>query len=126
MNPPSSPSPQENQGQPRGGLFRAPFLYARGLIVDQHARHAAMFYAVLIPMLMVFVGYEFLWGWMEPHQHFYRFAVYWMICGALAILAALLAVYELLILHLQNRLARRALRAKLLREEAAARENRPE
>ena len=126
MNPPPSPSPKENQHPARVGPVRTALFHARAIIVDQHLRHAAMFYAVLIPMLMVFVGYEFLWGWMDPHEHFYRFAVYWMICGALAILAALLAVYELLILHLQNRLARRALRAKLLREEAAAREGRQE
>lgn len=122
----SVPPPPSTEPRRTVGPIRALLLYTRAIIVDQHLRHAAMFYAVLVPMLMVFVGYEFLWGWMDPHEHFYRFAVYWMICGALAILAALLAVYELLILHLQNRLARRALRAKLLREEAAAREGRQE
>ena len=89
-------------------------LYTRGLIVDQHLRRVTMFYAVLIPMLMVFAGVEFLGNWMDPHQHFYRFAIYWMICGWLTILAALLAVYDILITRLQARALRRALRARML------------
>ena len=75
--PPSSSEPQ----QPRRplGLVRTVLLHTRGIITDQHTRHVVMFYSILIPMLMAFVGYEFLWGWMEPHQHFYRFAIYWLI-----------------------------------------------
>ena len=104
------------------GPLRALLLYTRGLIVDQHLRRVTMFYAVLIPMLMVFAGVEFLEGWMDPHRHFYRFAIYWMICGWLTILAALLAFYDILITRLQSRALQRALRAKMLGKEALDRD----
>lgn len=117
MNDPSpSPEPPHVSRRPIGPL-RALRLYTRGIIVSQHARHVAMFYAILTSMLMAFVGYEFLWGWLEPHAHFYRFALYWLFCGWLTILAALLAVYEILVTRVRLRLEQRLLREKMLNDE---------
>ena len=115
--PPSSSKPTRPE-RSASGPFRAILLYTRSLILDQHLRHATMFYAVLIPMIMAFVGYEFAWDWMDPRQHFYRFAFYWLICGWLTVLAALLAIYDILVTRLQHRLARRVLREKMLAEAA--------
>ncbi len=114
------PPPSTGPDQPRRaatGPLRTVLLHTRGIITSQHARHVAMFWAILTSMLMAFVGYEFLWGWLEPHQHFYRFALYWIICGWLTILAALLAIYEILVNRLQLRLQQRVLREKMLRDE---------
>ena len=116
----SVPPPPSTKPRRPIGPVRAVLLYTRGLIVDQHLRRVTMFYTVLIPMLMVFAGVEFLGGWMDPHQHFYRFAVYWMICGWLTILAALLAVYDILINRLQARALQRALRARMLGKDLPA------
>ena len=115
--PPPSTGPRRSVGP-----LRALLLHTRGLIVNQHLRRVTMFYAVLIPMLMVFAGVEFLGNWMDPHRHFYRFAIYWMVCGWLTILAALLAVYDILITRLQARALQRALRAKALGRDFPAEE----
>ena len=117
MNVPDSPSTDRRRTV---GPLRAVLLYTRGLIVDQHLRRLTMFYTVLAAMLMVFVGWEILGDWLEPHRHLYRFAVYWMICGWLTMLSALLAMYDMLMLRLQHRLARRALRTKMLGEDVPA------
>ena len=97
-------------------------LYTRGLIVNQHMRRQTMFYVVLTAMLMAFCGDVFLGGWMAPREHFFRFAFYWLACGWLTMVAALLAIYDLLLLRVQHRLARRQLRQRILGEESAERE----
>ena len=119
MSVPPSPSTEPRRTV---GPLRALLLYTRGLIVDQHLRRVTMFYAVLIPMLMVFAGVEFSWDWMDPHQHFYHFAIYWLICGWLTILAALLAIYDILVTRMQARVLQRALRVKMLGEAALNKE----
>ncbi len=115
-SPPSSkPTRRE---RPAGGPFRLILLYTRGLIVDQHLRRVTMFYTVLAAMLMAFVGYAFLMDWMHPPEHFYRFAVYWLLCGWLTMLSGLLAIYDILMVRIQAQLVRRALREKMLIEAA--------
>lgn len=112
----SPPPPQSSRRS--GGPFRALLLYTRGLILNQQLRRVTMFWTVLAAMLMAFTGWEVFSDWLEPHRHFYRFAVFWLLCGWLTILAALLAVYDLLMVRLTARAAQRALRAKMLGREA--------
>lgn len=105
------------EGKPRRrgwGPFRFVLAYTRGLIVDQHLRRQTMFYVVIAAMLMFFAGVTFLEDWLDGRHHLARFAVYWMICGWLTILAALLAIYDLLLLRIQHRLLRRQLRERFL------------
>ena len=111
MSAPPTPSTKPRRTV---GPWRALLLYTRGLIVDQHLRRVTMFYAVLAAMLLAFAGDMFLGGWLNPREHFYRFAAYWLLCGWLTILSALLAIYDMLMLRIQHRLLRRALRAKML------------
>ncbi len=73
-----------------------------------------MFYVVVADMLMVFVGDVFLGGWLDYHQHLSRFVFYWLIVAWLTILAALLAVYDLIMMRVQHRLMERQLREKIL------------
>ena len=75
-------------------------LYTRGLIVDQHLRRLTMFYVVIAAMLMAFAGDMFFAGWLR--EKLVRFVVYWLVCGWLTILAALLAVYDLILLRVQH------------------------
>ena len=119
MNTPPSSSTKETQVHRSGGALRTLLLYTRGIILSRYLRRVTMFYAVLVAMLMVFAGWEILGDWLEPHRHFYRFAGYWMTCGSLTLLAALLAMYDMLMLRLEHQVARRVLRAKMLGEEAA-------
>lgn len=88
-------------------------LYTRGLIFDQHLRRQTMFYAVLAAMLMAFTGDVLLSDWLRVRL--VRFVVWWLACGWLTVLAALLALYDLLLLRVQHRLARRELRERYLK-----------
>ncbi len=118
--PPSSANDSPNGGKPRRrgwGPFRYLLAYTRGLIVDQHLRRMTMFYVVIAAMLMAFFGDLWLGDWLDFRHHIGRFAVYWLICGWLTVLAALLAVYDLLLLRIQHRLLRRELRARMLAQE---------
>ena len=114
MNDPQSPSTPPRS---RGGPFRWLVLYTRGLILDQSLRHWTMFYVVVADMLMVFVGDVFLGAWLDYHQHLARFTFYWLIVAWLTILAALLAVYDLILVRVQHRLLRRQLRERMLGQE---------
>ena len=111
-----SPRPAPGKSRLRGSPLGWIFIYTRGLIVDQHLRRLTMFYVVLAAMLMAFFGDLFLGNWMQPREHFFRFAVYWLACGWLTILAALLAIYDLLLLRVQHRLVRHQLRRRILGE----------
>ena len=120
---PSTPStgvdPTVGKPPRRGwGPLRLVLAFTRGLIVDQHLRRLTMFYVVIAAMLMAFFGDLWLGDWLDFSHHIGRFAVYWLICGWLTVLAALLAVYDLLLLRIQHRLLRRELRARMLREAA--------
>ena len=116
---PSDPPPADGTQRPRGWRpFRFVLAYTRGLIVDQHVRRQTMFYVVIAAMLMAFCGDLFLSDWLDFRHHLGRFAAYWLACGWLTLLAALLAVYDLLLLRLQHRLLRRELRARILGEES--------
>ena len=116
MSDPTSRSPSK-PARPRGGPLGWILVYTRGLIVDQHLRRLTMFYVVLTAMLMAFCGDLFLGPWLQPREHFYRFAVYWLLCGWLTMLAALLAIYDILLLRVQHRLVRRQLRQRVLGED---------
>ena len=110
------PSPQPSPARPpRGGFLGAVLLYTRGMIFDQHLRRLTMFYAVLVAMVMAFAGDIFFGEWLR--EKLVRFVIWWLVCGWLTVLAALLAVYDLLMLRIQHRLVRRELRERLLKEE---------
>lgn len=115
--------PADRPPRRRGwGPFRFVLGYTRAVIVDQHLRRMTMFYVVIAAMVMAFCGDLFLSDWLDFRHHIGRFAVYWLVCGWLTVLAALLAVYDLLLLRIQHRLLRRALRARMLAEETEEKE----
>ena len=96
---------------PLGWLLR----YVRGLIVDQHVRRLTMFYVIIAAMVMAFAGEILLGGWL--HHNPWRFLGYYLACAGLTLVAALLAIYDLLMIRLQHRFIRRRLRMDMLGEE---------
>jgi hypothetical protein len=104
------PAPQSNWNP-----FRWIIVFTRGLLYDQHLRRWVMFYTVLAAALMVFAGDLLLGDWLR--ERLQRFAVYWLVCGWLTVTAGLLAIYDLLMMRLEHRLARRQLREKIFRRE---------
>ena len=122
MPSPVPPPAANADGKPptgrRGrGPFRHVLAYTRGLVVDQHLRRLTMFYVVIAAMLMAFCGDLFVSDWLDFKHHLARFAVYWLVCGWLTLLAALLAVYDLLLLRVQHRVLHRQLRERMLERE---------
>jgi uncharacterized membrane protein YdcZ (DUF606 family) len=115
---PQVPEAHETPPRPtwRGRVSRGPLgwilMFTRGLIFDQHLRRVTMFYVVLAAMFMALAGDVFIDGWLR--HPLLRFVIYWLACAWLTILAALLAVYDLLMLRVQHRLLRRRLRERTL------------
>lgn len=97
----------------KNGPLRGLIALTRGLIYDQHTRRMAMFYSVLGALLMAFCGDVFLGGWLR--ERLQRFAIYWLVCAWLTVLAALLAIFDLILVRVQARALRRALRQEVLR-----------
>ena len=108
---PPQPVPRPRTVGPLGWVVR----YTRGLILDQHLRRLTMFYVIIAAMLMAFGGEVFLGGWLR--QNPWRFLGYYLTCAWLTIAAALLAIYDLLMIRLQHRFIRRRLRTDLLGDE---------
>jgi hypothetical protein len=67
-----------------------------------------MFYDVLLVLALLFTGVTFLWEWLRGHP--FIFLVYWAVCGWLTILAAVMAVYDMLRVRIEARHAEEKLR----------------
>ena len=113
MSEPEPPPSHHPEPRSRGSFLGVFLQYTRGLIIDQHLRRQTMFYTVLAAMLMAFAGDVFFGDWLRAKL--VRFVVWWLACGWLTVLAALLALYDLLLLRVQHRLVRRELRSRLLK-----------
>ena len=87
---------------------------ARGLVRDQTMRRWAMFIALVVAMFMVFLGTTFLQPLLSSHPGWFVF--FWVTCAWFTLTALLLALFDLLILRVQDRAARKVLREKLKRE----------
>jgi hypothetical protein len=67
-------------------------------------------------MFMVFLGTTFLQPLLSPREHPRWFLFFWVACAWLTFTALLLALFDLLILRVHDRAARKTLREKLNRE----------
>ena len=75
-----------------------------------------MFITLLVAMFMVFLGTTFLQPLFSPRQHPGWFVFFSVTCAWLTLTALLLALFDLLILRVQDRAGRKILREKLNRE----------
>ena len=121
-DPPPSPSSPAPEAPPRPAARPRPVgplgwvvRYTRGLILDQHLRRLTMFYVIIAAMLMAFAGEVVLSDWLK--QSPWRFLGYYLACAWLTVTAALLAIFDLLMIRLQHRSIRRRLRTDLLGDE---------
>jgi uncharacterized membrane protein YdcZ (DUF606 family) len=110
----ATPPPAANRWRISRGPLGWLVMFTRGLILDQHLRRVTMFYVVVAAMFMALVGDVFIDGWLR--HPLLRFVIYWLACAWLTVLAALLAMYDLLMLRVQHRLMRRQLRKRILEE----------
>jgi uncharacterized BrkB/YihY/UPF0761 family membrane protein len=95
---------------PNKSFWMVPFTIqaTQGLIRDQRTRRGIMAGALLVTLLLVVCGLTVLRGWLDPHQHPWRFILYWLIGGWQTLLVLLLALLDILIVRAQARAARRA------------------
>ena len=72
-----------------------------------------MFMTVLVAMLMLFAGSTFLEPLLAPHEHPGRFILFWLGCAWFTLTALGLALFDLLMVRAQSRMAKRDLRETL-------------
>lgn len=88
----------------------------RGVLRDQRTRRKAMAFLLAIAVLLLIAGLTFLQPMLNPHEHPWFVILFWVVCVWLTLTAALLAIFDLLLLRLEARRAERSLREKLRSE----------
>jgi len=101
---------------PRLRIVSFAFHSARGVVRNQTTRRWAMFITLVVAMLMVFLGTTFLQPVLSAREHPGWFVFFWVTCAWFTLTALLLGLFDLLILRVQERSARKILREKLNRE----------
>jgi protein-S-isoprenylcysteine O-methyltransferase Ste14 len=81
----------------------------RGVIRDQNMRRKAMLALLVVALLLLLSGSTFLAPLLNPREHLGWSLFFWLSCVWLTLTALLLALFDLLIVRVQARKARRAL-----------------
>ncbi len=89
---------------------------ARGLVRDQTMRRKAMFWTVIVAVVMLFLGATFLASWLDPKVRPAWFIFYWAACGWVTVTVVLLAIFDLLLVRVQARTEKRRLAEQARRE----------
>jgi protein-S-isoprenylcysteine O-methyltransferase Ste14 len=89
----------------------------RGVIRDQNTRRKAMLVLLIAALVLLATGATVLQPVINPRDHPGWFILFWIACGWLALTAMLLAIFDMLILKREERLADRELKKKLAVEE---------
>src|SRR5689334_12649261 len=79
---------------------------ARGLVRDQTMRRKAMFWTVMVAIVMLFCGATFLAPVLDPREHPGWFIFYWLLCAWVTITVVLLAIFDLLMVRVAARARR--------------------
>jgi hypothetical protein len=82
----------------------------KGLIRSHRVRRTIMFWDVILVLLLSFAGATFFWNWLRANPVW--FLGYWAACGWFTILAAVLAVYDMIRVRLEGRRAEERLHDK--------------
>ncbi|MEP6709369.1 MAG: hypothetical protein ABJB32_04485 [Verrucomicrobiota bacterium] len=85
----------------------------RGLIRDHKTRRKTMFAAVLVAVGLLFSGSTFLSPVLDPRVHPGGFILFWFACAWITLLAALLALFDMLLMRAQARVAEKLLRNEI-------------
>src|SRR3954462_13722514 len=102
-------------GPPEKRLSVAPFAIhaTRGLLRDQKSRRRTMAVTIVVAVVLLVTGLTVLRPWLNPHEHPWRFILFWLDCVWETVLAILLAIFDLLLGRTQEREARKALREEM-------------
>ena len=82
----------------------------RGLLRDERARRKTMALSLLAAVVMLVAGLTVLRPWLNPHEHPWRFMLYWFLCAWDTLLVLLLALLDMLLIRAQGRAERKAMR----------------
>lgn len=80
----------------------------RGLLRDERSRRKTMAISLLVAVVMLVAGLTVLRPWLNPHEHPWRFILFWFACAWDTLLVLLLALLDLLLVRAQTRAARKA------------------
>lgn len=81
----------------------------RGLLRDQRARRKTMGITMIVSLVMLIAGLTVLRVWLDPHEHPWRFVLFWFACAWNTVLMVLLALLDILLIRTQARAARKVL-----------------
>jgi hypothetical protein len=99
-------------GPPKKSFRVMPFTIhaTRGLLRDQRARRKTMAISLGIALVLLVAGLTVLRPWLDPHEHPWRFILFWLVCAWETLLVLLLALFDMLLIRAQARAARKAFR----------------
>ena len=99
-------------GPPKKNFRVAPFAIhaTRGLLRDQRSRRKTMAISLGIALVLLVAGLTVLRPWLDPHEHPWRFILFWLVCAWETVLVLLLALFDMLLIRAQARAARKAFR----------------
>jgi fumarate reductase subunit D len=69
--------------------------------------------SLVIALLLLIAGLTVFRGWLDPHEHPWRFILYWLACAWETVLVLLLALLDLLLVRAQTRAAQKLLSEQL-------------
>jgi hypothetical protein len=101
---------------PKKSFWMVPFTVhaTRGLLRDRRSRRKTMTVSLIIAVVLLVAGLTVCRPWLDPHEHPWRFILYWLACVWVTVLVLLLALFDLLVIRAQARGAR-----KLFREQTS-------
>jgi hypothetical protein len=102
-------------GPPKKHFWMVPFTIhaTRGLLRDQQARRKTMAVSLVIAVALLAAGLSVFRSWLDPHEHPWRFILYWLACAWETALVLLLALFDLLLVRAQARAARKTLQQQI-------------
>ena len=101
--------PEEKQLQTTSFVIHA----TRGVVRDPQTRRKAMFTLTGFAVLLLIAGTTLLQAPLNPREHPVGFILFWIVCGWITLTALLLAFFDLMMLRLEARKARRALQEQV-------------
>jgi hypothetical protein len=90
----------------------------RGLLRDQRSRRKTMAISLIIAVVLMVAGLTILRPWLDPHEHPWRFILYWLVVAWETVLVLLLALFDLLMMRAQTRAAKKLLEEQFRRRSA--------
>lgn len=69
--------------------------------------------SLFVAVLMLVAGLTFLRPSLDPHEHPWRFILFWFACAWETVLVLMLALFDLLLVRAQARAAAKALRKQI-------------